>query len=323
MRGRRQPIDLSGVAEMKAVYTHTFEGAAGLEFGERPDPKVQPDSMLIELAAASINPVDWKALHGYLAGNWPTVMPFITGWDVAGVVTTIGPAVTDYKVGDKVIAYARKDFIGEGSWAELVNVPERCAAAAPESIDLIHASAIPLAGLTAFQALTEKLQIGAGQTIVINGAAGGVGSFAVQIASALGAQVIGTGSTGSYERIRQLGATPAPYGEAFVEGVRAAAPDGVHAVFDLYGGDNLRESKQLIKSGGRIATIADPGEAAEIGAHYLFVKPNHSQLAELVALVDSGKVKIDVQETFPLEDARKAVQVAETMHTHGKLVLTT
>ena len=191
---------------------------------------------------------------------------------------------------------------------------------APETVDLVHASALPLAGLTAFQALTQSLEISAGQTIVVNGAAGGVGSFAVQIARALGAEVIGTGSEHSFERIRDLGATPVPYGDGFVDAVRAAAPDGVHAVFDLYG-DVLESAKQVLNAQGRIASIAPPDQVLAAGASYVFVKPNRSQLAELVSMVDSGKLRIDVQQTFPLSDAAAAVELAEQSRTHGKLVL--
>jgi NADPH:quinone reductase-like Zn-dependent oxidoreductase len=306
---------------MKAAYIDSYGGADALKYGERPEPKVQPDSMLVQVAAASINPVDWKILHGYNDPRFPTIFPLITGWDVAGVVVQTGPAVEGFKAGDRIVAYARKDFIGEGTWAELVNVPERCAAHAPKSVDLAESAALPLAGLTAFQGLTQKLEISAGQTVVINGAAGGVGSFAVQIARALGAEVIGTGSERSFDRISELGAAPIPYGERFADAVREIAPDGVHAVFDLYGEDELFAAKELLNAQGRVASLGLPDKVAEAGAIYTFVKPNASQLTELVALVDAGKIRIDVQQTFALSDAAAAVELAEQKRTHGKLVL--
>jgi len=306
---------------MKAVYTNSYDGADGLEYGDRPEPKMQPDSMIVRVLSASVNPVDWKILQGYNDGKFPTIFPLITGWDVCGEVVEKGPAVLDFETGDKIVAYARKDFIGEGSWAEFVNVPERCAAAAPDSVTDVEAACIPLAGLTAYQAVAEHIGLREGETIVINGAAGGVGSFAVQIANELGGTVIGTGGEQSFARIEDLGATPIPYGDGFVEAVREAAPDGVDAVFDLYGGQGLLDAREVVKRDGRIATIGLPADAEKAGARYLFVKPNSDQLARLVEMVDSGELRITVQQEFALADAAEAVRLAEQKHTHGKLVL--
>ncbi|MGH2905152.1 MAG: NADP-dependent oxidoreductase [Solirubrobacterales bacterium] len=306
---------------MKAIYAEQYGGPENLIYGDRPDPKFNQDSMVLKVLAASINPVDYKILQGYMDARLPVIFPLITGWDVCGEIVELGPAVYDYEVGQRVVAYARKDFVGHGTWAEYVSVPERGVAPAPESVDAVHASALPLAGLTAFQALTGKLEVGPGQQVVINGAAGGVGSYAVQIARALGAEVIGTGSEGSYNRIRELGATPAPYGEHFAEAVREIAPDGVHAVFDLYGGEGLDDAKRVLNSRGRVATIGLPADAKQHGAMYVFVKPNGPQLRELVAMVDDNKLRIDVADTFALRDAADAVRRAEQKHTHGKLVL--
>src|SRR5512135_1745216 len=202
-RPRRPLIDTRAV---KAVVAGRYGGPDVLALGERPDPKLGPDNVLVQVAAASVNPVDYKIVRGYLDGAFPSCLPLIPGWDVAGEVAAVGPAVTHLEVGERVYGYARKDYIGDGTWAQLVAVPARGVAPAPESVDVVAASCLPLAGLTAYQALTDKLAVGPGDTVLVHAASGGVGTFATQIAVALGARVVGTASERNADYLRDLGA---------------------------------------------------------------------------------------------------------------------
>src|SRR5512144_1801134 len=193
------------VVFMRLVVIVGYGGPEVLALGERPDPKLGPDSVLVRVAAASINPVDYKIVRGYLDPAFPTYLPLIPGWDVAGEVAAVGPAVTHVRVGQPVFAYARKDYIADGTWAELVAVPARGVAPAPESVDVVAASCLPLAGLTAYQALTDKLAVGPGDTVLVHAASGGVGTFATQIAVALGARVVGTAGDRNADYVRGAG----------------------------------------------------------------------------------------------------------------------
>ncbi len=308
-------------AGMRAITAPEYGGPEVLTLTEVPDPKVGPDSVLIRVRAASINPVDYKIVRGYLDGAFPTHLPLIPGWDVAGEVAAVGPAVTHVAVGQRVMAYARKDWIGEGTWAEQVAVQARAVTAMPESLDFADASCVPLAGLTAYQALVDKLAVGSGDTVLIHGASGGVGTFAVQIARARGALVIGTASEASAEHVTHLGAQPVTYGEGLEERVRALAPDGVDAVLDLVGGDALTASPALLRDPSRLCSVTDAATVHELGGHYVFVQPDVAQLQELAAMVDRGELKVHVQERFPLAEAARAVEAAESGSTRGKLVL--
>lgn len=307
---------------MKAVVAGRYGGPDVLALGERPDPKLGPDSVLVQVAAASVNPVDYKIVRGYLDGAFPSFLPLIPGWDVAGEVAAVGPAVTHVEVGERAYGYARKDYIGDGTWAQLVAVPERGIAAAPTTVDLAAASCVPLAGLTAYQTLTDKLAVGPGDTVLIHAASGGVGTFATQIAAALGARVIGTASERNADYLRGLGAEPVAYGDGLVDRVRALAPEGVDAVVDLVGGEALWVSPQLVRDRNRIVSVVDAALVKEIGGQYLFVRPDVDDLGELTRLVDHGKLRVHVQQRFPWAQVREAVTEAEAGHVRGKLVLT-
>jgi len=306
---------------MRAVVAKQYGGPEVLELDERPEPKVWPDAVLVRVAAASINPVDYRIVRGYLDAAFPTVQPLVPGWDVAGDVVRVGPAVTHVEVGEHVYGYARKDFIGEGTWAELVAVPARGIAAAPRSLDATEASCVPLAGLTAYQALTDKAGVGPGDVVLVHAAAGGVGSFAVQIAVALGAQVIGTASSRNHDYLRQLGVDPVNYGEGLAERVQALAPDGVDAVVDLVGGAALEMSPSLVKDAHRLVSVIDAAAVQRLGGQYLFVRPDVDDLAELARLIDERAVRVHIDRRYPLADVRAAVEYAEHGHVRGKVVL--
>ena len=227
MRGGRHALPTA----MKAITYSTYGGPDVLTLTELEDPKVGPGEILIDVRAAGVNPVDWKVMSGGLDPLMTTTFPVIPGWDVAGVVTAVGLDTPEFSVGDEVMAYARKDWIQAGSFAEQMTVPVRAAAHKPASLTFEQAAALPLAGLTAHQSL-HRLGLESGQTVLVHGANGGVGSFAVQIAAAAGARVIGTASKRNHERLRGLGAEPVEYGEGLVGRVREHAPEGVDLVVD-------------------------------------------------------------------------------------------
>ncbi|GAA3240552.1 hypothetical protein GCM10020256_62750 [Streptomyces thermocoprophilus] len=238
------------VGAMKAITYDRYGGPEVLEYGELPDPKVGPDSVLVEVRAAAVNPVDWKCREGYLDGMFQAVFPVIPGWDVSGVVVRPGVAVTEFAPGDEVIGYVREDFLCRGTFAELVAAPVRTLARKPRNLGWAEAAGLPLAGLTAYQVLTKALGVGRGDTVLVHAAAGGVGSLAVQLARHFGARVIGTASEANHDFVRQLGAEPVAYGEGLVDRVRGLAPEGVDAAFDTVGGDALKASVALLSSGG-------------------------------------------------------------------------
>ncbi|MGN6299955.1 MAG: NADP-dependent oxidoreductase, partial [Angustibacter sp.] len=204
---------------MKAITISSYGGADVMELTDQPDPIVGPDYVLVRVKASSVNPVDYKVREGYLQGAFPSHLPMILGWDVAGVVEKVGPAVRDFAEGDEVIGYVRKDSLEHGTYAELVAAHVRHLARKPASATFEEAAALPLAGLTALQSL-RLAEVGEGDTVLVHAAAGGVGSFAVQIAKSLGARVIGTASAANHEYLRSLGAEPVEYGDKLVAAVQ-------------------------------------------------------------------------------------------------------
>lgn len=306
-------------ALMKAITYSSYGGPEVLTLSELEDPKVGPGEILVDVRAAGVNPVDWKVLSGGLDPLMTTIFPVIPGWDVAGVVTAVGLDVPEFSVGDEVMAYARKDWVQAGSFAEKMTVPVRAAARKPDSLSFAQAGALPLAGLTAYQSL-HRLGLTAGQTVLVHGANGGVGSFAVQIAAAAGARVIGTASERSHERIRGLGAEPVTYGDGLEERVRAMAPGGADLVVDYVGGV-LEQTLAVLAPGGRHASIADDS-VGDAGGAYLWVRPDAGDLAALAELVEAGSLRVDVERTFDLADAADAFRASMEGHTSGKIVVT-
>lgn len=305
---------------MKALAYDTFGGPDVLSFTDVPDPKVGPDTVLVSVRATSVNPVDWKMMAGHLEPAMDIVFPVIPGWDVAGVVLAAGPAVTEFAPGDEVFGYVRKDFVHGGTFAEKVAAPVRTLAHKPASLSFAEAAGLPLVGLTAYQALVHKLGVGAGDTVLVHGAAGGVGTAAVQIAASRGATVIGRASEPHHDYLRRLGATPVTYGDGLVERVRQLAPDGVSAALDLYGGDSVAASDALLTDKTRIASIADPS-VTERGGSYVFVRPDAADLAALAALADAGSLRVPIARTFALADAADAFAANIDGHTEGKIVV--
>lgn len=305
---------------MRAVCYDHFGGPEVLTLGDLPEPKVGPDSVLVRVAAAGVNPVDIGIREGQLDGLFDAHFPVVPGWDLAGEVVRSGPAASTFAVGDRVVGYARLDSIGPGTCAELVAVPERVLAPAPTSVPLTTAAALPLAGLTALQ-LVRAVGVGPGDTVLLHGAAGGVGQMTVQLAVLAGARVIGTASMGNHEHLRGLGAEPVEYGAGLADAVRTLAPAGIDIALDLHGGDALEVSQALLAPGGELGSIIDAQDVLARGGAYVFVTPSAVDLAELAALVDAGRLAIDIAQVFPLEQTADAHRLVAGGHVRGKVVV--
>lgn len=311
---------------MKAMALDTYGSPDDLYVAELPDPKVAPGEVLIRVKAAGVNPVDWKLAAGGLDPIMEAGFPMIPGWDVAGVVERVGLDVGEFAVGDEVYGYIRKDWAQNGAYAELVAASVRMLAKKPASLSWEQAAGVPLAGLTALQA-AHRVGVSAGETVLIHAAAGGVGSFGVQLAVAAGARVIGTASERNHAFLRELGAEPVAYGDGLVQRVRELAPDGVDAALDFVGGDAVDVSLALLKEGpepgrpARVASVAD-GEAVRKGGYLVWVRPDEAGLVELAHLADAGKLHVNVDRALPLEQAAEAWRLSASGRTRGKLVLT-
>jgi NADPH:quinone reductase-like Zn-dependent oxidoreductase len=306
---------------MRAAVIREFGEPSVVEIDDVDDPLVGPDFVLVSVHAAGVNPVDWKIVAGYLQGAFPHHLPLVPGWDVAGVVEAVGPAVTTVAPGDRALAYARKDHVQHGTFAEKVSVPERAIAKIPEGVGFAAAGGLPLAGLTAEQ-LLEATDVSKDDTVLVHNAAGGVGTFAVQLAALRGARVIGTASAGRHDYVRALGGEPVEYGEGLPQRVRDLVPEGVDVAVDLIGDGALADSRDALASGGRVASVTDPETAIQLGGRYVFVRPDAAMLGRLVGYVADGQVRVEVAETFPLEQAAQALQRSKAGHTRGKIVIT-
>lgn len=304
---------------MRAVAYDEYGDHDVLNVRELPTPKVGPGEALIEVRAASVNPVDWKLMAGGLDAMMTATFPVVPGWDVAGVVRAVGPDTPEFTAGDEVLAYARKDWVSGGTFAELVTVPVRAIASKPADLPWDQAAALPLAGLTALRTL-RLLEVGPGDTVLVHAAAGGVGRFAVQIAQELGAEVIGTASEGNHERLRELGATPVTYGDGLVERVREIAPGGVDAVADFVGG-LLDDTLAVLRDGGRHASITDPS-VTQHGGIWVWVRPDGAELEWLADLAGHGRLQVDIADHFGLDQVASAFERSKAGHAGGKLVIT-
>ncbi|MEU6387932.1 NADP-dependent oxidoreductase [Streptomyces sp. NPDC046939] len=303
---------------MKAITYDKYGDNGVLTLTERPVPKVGPGEVLVRVRYAAVNPVDWKVMSGGLDAMMDTFFPVIPGWDVSGVVERVGIDTPEFTAGDEVYAYARKDYVHAGTFAEYVTLPVRAVVAKPRSLSWGEAAGVPLAGLTAYQSLT-RLGTGSGDTVLIHNAAGGVGTFGVQIAKALGARVIATASESNHDRLRELGAEPVAYGDGAADRIKELAPDGVDVVVDYVGGV-LDITQAVLREGGRHASIADP-DVVEAGGQWLWARPDAEGLRALADLADQGKLRVPVAETFPLERVADAFELSQGGHVHGKILI--
>src|SRR6266436_2901622 len=315
------PTAQSATPTMKGVVIHEYGGPEVLKYEDIPRPEPKGDELLIRVIAAGVNPVDGMIRSGMFAKEGNRAFPIILGGDVAGVVEKVGSKITKFKAGDPVFAYVSLD--NSGGYAQYALVTEREAAPKPKSLTYVEAAAVPVVAMTAWQALVDTAKLSGGQTVLIHGGSGGVGSFAIQIAKARGAKVIATASTANQDLLKQLGADVAiDYTKTKFEDV---AKD-VDVVLNAVGKDTLLRSYSVVKKGGFIATLVAEPDQAELDKHgirgaAISVKPNADELAEITKLIDEKKIRPIVSQVLPLTEAVKAQEQAATHHTRGKIVL--
>ncbi|RVX41381.1 NADPH:quinone reductase-like Zn-dependent oxidoreductase [Nonomuraea polychroma] len=299
---------------MKAIVFDRFGGPEVLHEADIEVPQPGPGQVRVRVKAAGLNALDGKIRSGMLEAVYPTQFPSIPGRELAGVVDALGEGVEDVQVGDEVLGWSDTGSYAEYALATIV-------APKPAALDWQHAAALPVASETAERVL-NLLGVAAGETVLMHGAAGAVGTLAVQLATARGARVIGTAGPGNQEYLASLGATATVYGEGLVERVRALAPDSVDAVFDLAGKGALEDSITLRGGTDRIVTIAD-FRAQQLGITFSggSAEASSDRLAALAQDAATGKVVTTVT-TYPLDQAATAQQVSDAGHVRGKLVLT-
>lgn len=310
-------------ATMRAMSQDTHGTPEVLKEVLVPRPTPGPSQILVAVRAAGVNPTDWKHRA---AGLFLDRLPLVLGWDVSGVVEAVGFGVTLFKPGDEVFGMLPYPH-GVGSHAEYVTGPARAFAHKPAGVDHVQAGALPLAALTAYQALVDTAGVRAGQRVLIHAAAGGVGHLAVQIAKSRGAYVIGTASAPKHDFVRSLGA------DEVIDYRTTDFRDAVHdvdVVLDPLSGDTRTRSLDVLRPGGILVSIlpgTDPDEAAKAAARgvrveTLLVEADHSGMNAIAGLVAAGSLRAHVEAVFPLAEAAKAHVLGETDRTTGKIVLT-
>lgn len=314
---------------MRAVVQDGFGGPEVLRIERVPRPVPLPTEVLVRVHAAGINPVDWKTRGGTGMAGLLGEPPFTLGWDVSGVVEEVGFGVTTLKAGDEVYGMPWFPRVAN-AYAEYVTAPARQWARKPATIDHVHAAAVPLAALTAWQAVVDTAQVQAGQRVLITAAAGGVGHFAVQFARHLGAHVIATASAARHPWLKELGAGESiDYTTTRFEDAVADVDVVIDLVGDAHDQTSTRSLKVLRPGGllvaipaGVSAELAEAAEATGVRVTPFLVEPDGTALAAIAGLIDAGEVAVEVEETFPLEQAGTAHARGEAGRTRGKLVLT-
>ena len=311
--------------KMKAAYYEKFGDLNQIKVGELDKPESTEGEVLIKVKAAGVNPVDAAVARGMLKDAIPAEFPVIPGWDVAGVIEDRGYSARRFSKGDKVYAYARRPKIKHGTFAEYISIPESYVAKCPDKLSMDEAGGVPLTGLTAYQSIFDAGKLKGGETIMILGASGGVGSIAIQLANWKGATVIGVAGSTNQDYMKDVGADyTVDYSKGDVgEAVDDIAPDGIDMIFHCSRGDSLAQSHNRLKEGGRLISItnSDPKRRDDVHFQYVFVEPNAAQLEHLSELADSDALKVPVSKTFKLDDAQKALQEIESLHTRGKTVI--
>lgn len=313
-----QGADPFVVTTMRAITYDRYGTPDQLRMTDLPVPKVGPSEVRIRVTRAAVNPVDWKLMSGGLDALMDAHFPVIPGWDVAGVVDEVGPDTPEFVTGDRVAAYARKQVVSAGTFAEYVTVRADDVAAVPDAVPDDVAAALPLAGGTALRVL-ETLAVTKGDTLLVHAASGGVGYSAAQLAVTAGATVIGTASPANHDKLTEIGVTPVAHGDGLAERLSEVAPDGVDAVADLVGGV-LDVSLEVLREGGRLVSIADPA-VEEHDGRWVWVRPDGEHLARLLEEVAAGRLRIDIDRTFPLEQVAEAFEVSQSGSARGKLVI--
>ncbi|MBI3915986.1 MAG: NADP-dependent oxidoreductase [Betaproteobacteria bacterium] len=303
---------------MKAAYFMKNGGPEVMQYGDVPDPVAQPGQVLVDVHAASVNGADWKVRAGHYAPI--SDFPYIPGRDFSGVVSALGDGVKDFAVGDAVFGVC--DVGQEAAYAEKIAVKAAIVARKPESLSHVECAALSLIGLTALCSVEDTLQLKSGETILIQGGAGGVASFAIQVAKHLGARVITTASAANHDYLRRLGADQIfdYHAQDFTKVV-----SGCDAVFDTVGGEVAKRSFAVLRPGGRAAFIASGNAApASPRADAVSLRPkvgrDRAHLDRIAALVTSGAVRVPEITTYKLSEAAAAHKVSEGRHLRGKLV---
>jgi NADPH:quinone reductase-like Zn-dependent oxidoreductase len=306
---------------MKAIRMHSYGGPEVLRYEDAPRPQIRKGEVLIRVHAAGVNPLDWKVRAGLLNGSVQHKLPLIPGWDVSGVVDEVGPGVSRFKKGEEV--FAMSDPNRDGSYADYIAVHEATIARKPKSLFHVHAAATPVAALTAWRSLFDLGHLQSGQRILIHGGSGGVGHFAVQLAKWKGAHVLATASTNNQELLRSLGA------DETIDYTTQEFEDVAHKidmVLDTIGGATLERSWPVLKKGGVLISLVQPPSqenANQFGVRGMMcsVQPDGAQLSKIAKLIDSGKLRPTIDRILPLSEARRAHELSQNGHVHGKIVL--
>ena len=308
---------------MKAVRFHEFGGPEVLRYEDVNQPRPAAGQVLIRVAATSFNPLDAGIRSGFLQQVFPVALPHIPGIDVAGTLAEIGEGVAGWSVGDAVVGFL--PMTEDGASAEFVLAPAELLTEAPTSIPLVDAAALPSASLSAWQALFEQADLKAGQRVLVNGAGGGVGGFAIQLAKQAGATVIATASLRSREAVEALGADRIV--DYTATAVTEAISEPVEVVLNLVNApeSDLAGLTDLVCDGGVLVSTTspvrdDPGR--DVRSVRLFVRSDAGQLAAIVERVDSGELRVDVSERFPLSEIARVHELGEAGKFRGKVVLT-
>ncbi|MFZ5610394.1 MAG: NADP-dependent oxidoreductase [Pseudomonadota bacterium] len=314
---------------MRAVYYRRFGGPEVIEVGTLPRCQAGPGEVLVRIRAAGINPIDWKIRDGMMRDYFPCAFPVIPGWDAAGTVAALGEGVTGFAEGDRVHGYIRKAGpVKDGTYADYIAAPAAMLAPIPEGLDFHQAAALPIAALTAWQALLGFSGVAPGQSVLVHAGAGGVGSIAVQVARHFGAKVVASASNANKGYVHELGASQVVdyRREDAWEMFARAAPKGYDLVLDSVGGKTLERSYALVRAGGAIACLNDAPDQAicqarGIRGQRIMVTPNGAQLRGIGRAIADGGLKPPPVTVMALKEAARAMEISKAGHVRGKLVL--
>jgi alcohol dehydrogenase len=309
---------------MKALQIRLYGGSDVLELNRNvPKPVAGNEQVLVEVHAASINPVDWKIRAGYLKEKAPLTMPATLGGDVAGIVAAVSASVSTFKVGDRVYGYASLLSGGSGSFAEFVAAKISTVAPAPQKGTFVEIAALPLVGASALQAIEQHIKLQRGQKILIHGGAGGIGSVAIRLAKSIGAYVATTATAEDRAYVQELGADEViDYKKEAFE----SKLTNFDAVFDTVGSDTMEKSFKVLRKGGTLVSMlgqpsSELAQKTGVTAIGQLTHITTDTLKRLAHLMDSGTIKIRVDKVFPLEKATEAFELLEGGHARGKVVL--
>jgi len=313
---------------MKAVQINRYGGSEVIEINKSiPEPAVSAGKVLVSVKAASVNPADWKIREGGLQQMIQLQFPFTVGMDFSGVIKQVGEGVSnsEFNQGDEVYGQAGVVNGGSGAFAEMALAKKESIANKPKRLSHAEAAALPLVGVSAWRALVENIGLSKGQKILIHGGAGGIGSIAIQLAKRLGAYVATTVSTNDKQFVRELGANQV------IDYKTQNFEDMIHdydAVFDTVGGDTYKRSFKVLKKGSGIivSMLEQPNSELMnqygVKALFLFTQVNRERLTKLAQWVDENNIKVNIDKTFPLDEAAKALDYQKDVHPRGKVVLT-